>query len=136
MTATVDYVSKVHTAVLSVTMLFTEDLNMTLTSAFTQSEAKMEEIGLGGPTTFRDDENDAGQIYYTRDYDYDFSELNTYSDISVQEIDVSLDLSYRISEHLRLSGNYTYLFYSDKELYLYDGSGDAHLGTVSMSYIL
>lgn len=115
-------------------MLFTEDLNMTLTSAFSQSSASMEEIELGGPTL--SNSQDAGDDLFTRDYEYDFSELNKYSDISVQEIDVSLDVSYRISEHLRASGNYTYLFYSDKELYLYDGSGDVHTGTVSMSYIL
>ena len=95
----------------------------------------MDEIEFGDePSPYNDIET--GQHNFTRDYDYDFSEVNEYSDISIMKLDLSCDVSYRINDHFRISGNYTYLYYDDKELYLYDGSGNAHIGRISMSYIL
>lgn len=93
----------------------------------------MEEIELGGPTT--DDEISTGTNGFTRDYEYDLSEVNDYSDIEMKSLDLTVGASYKIGMHFAVSAEYTYLYYNEAEYYLYDGSGDVQAGSLSFSYI-
>jgi|GEM_PF-1967561 len=93
----------------------------------------MEEIELGGPTT--DDEITAGTNDFTRDYSYDVSEIDDYSDIEMKSLDLTVGASYKIGAHFAVSAEYTYLYYNEAEYYLYDGSGDVQFGSLSVSYI-
>ncbi len=93
----------------------------------------MEEIELGGPTAddlILKDTND-----FTRNYEYDLSEVNDYSDIEMKSLDLTVGASYKIGAHFAVSAEYTYLYYNEAEYYLYDGSGDVQFGSLSVSYI-
>jgi len=105
--------------------LLNERLNLSLTGTYTQSDAEMNELrnysGLHGTI--------AGS------YDYNLSTVDNYSDLDIRQIDVSVGADYKVDDNFSVGLGFTYLRYEDDEPYLYDGTGDACIYNVSMSYL-
>jgi len=121
-----------HTGIISMNFLPTEALSFSVSSAYTDSKAHMESFELGGPTS--ESEFITGEEGFTRYYNYDFSEVPEYSDLHIRELDLTCGASYMISKNFALGAEYNYLYYGDEETYLYDGTGRAHIGMLTLTY--
>ena len=113
-------------------ILIAEGFSAIITAAYNESKAYMEEIKLDGPTEREESITDTDG--FTRNYNYDLSEINDYSNLLIRKLDLTCGLSFMVSNNLSISGEYSYLYYVDEYPYLYDGSGNAHLGRVSVGY--
>ncbi|HDD44076.1 MAG TPA: hypothetical protein ENG63_04345 [Candidatus Desulfofervidus auxilii] len=121
-----------HTGIFAINYLFSKKLNFSISSAYTDSKAHMERIELDGPTAATQIDN--GTNGFSRDYNYDFSEVQQYSDLHIRELDLACSISYQINKHFSLNVEYNYLYYGDAKPYLYDGTGRAHIGIFTLSY--
>lgn len=68
-------------------------------------------------------------------YDYDLSTVDEYSDLDIQQIDLSVGANYQVDDNFSLGLGFTYLRYDDDEPYLYDGTGEAYIYNVNMTYV-
>lgn len=68
-------------------------------------------------------------------YDYDLSTVHEYSDLDIRQIDLSVGADYKVDDNFLVGLGFTYLRYEDDEPYLYDGTGDACIYNVSVSYL-
>ena len=71
----------------------------------------------------------------TGSYDYDLSTVHNYSDLDIQQIDLSVAADYQVDDNFSVGLGFTYLRYDDDEPYLYDGTGEAYITNVSVSYL-
>lgn len=71
----------------------------------------------------------------TGSYDYDLSTVHEYSDLDIQQIDLSVGADYQVDDNFSVGLGFTYLRYDDDEPYLDDGTGEAYITNVSVSYL-
>lgn len=121
-----------HTGIFNINYLPFENLSFSVSSAYTDSKAHIEGFELNGPTT--ENEFITEEEGFTRYYNYDFSEVPEYSDLHIRELDLTCGASYMISKNFALGAEYNYLYYGDADPYLYDGTGRAHIGMLTLTY--
>jgi len=69
-------------------------------------------------------------------YDYDLSTVHEYSNLDIQQIDLSIGADYRITNNLSTGCELTYMKYEDDALYVYgDTSGSAKIINLGVSYL-
>ena len=103
-----------------------EKLNLSFTGAYTDSTAEMDQL-----------KNYTGSVpaVMAATYDYDLSTVHTYSDLDVAQTDLSVAANYQVNDNVSLGCGFTYLRYDDDEPYLDDGTGEAYIANVSVSYL-
>ena len=106
--------------------LLTERLNLSLTGTYTDSEAEMDQL-----------QNYTGLHEGNIDtvYDYDLSTADEYSDLDIQQIDLSVAANYQVDDNCSVGLGFTYLRYDDDEPYLYDGTGEGYISNINVSYL-
>jgi hypothetical protein len=115
-----------HTGIFNINYLPTENLSFNISSAYTDSKAHIESFEYDkGTTAFPEREGR---------YGYDMSNVPGYSDIHIRELDLTCGASYMISKNFSLAAEYNYLYYGDADPYLYDGTGRAHIGILTLTY--
>lgn len=67
-------------------------------------------------------------------YSYDLSSVHNYSDLDISQTELSLKADYQVDKNLSLGCGVSYLRYEDDAPYLFDGSGDAYLAQLTISY--
>ncbi len=67
-------------------------------------------------------------------YNYDLSLVHTYSDLDISQTELALKADYQWDKNLSFGCGVTYLRYEDDAPYLFDGSGDAYLAHLTVSY--
>jgi long-subunit fatty acid transport protein len=108
-----------------------EKLNFSLSGAYTYSKGGLDTI------TF---ENINGQLGFDPAtsgmalYDYDFTKVNTYSDLNIKQWDVSLGGTYQLTSRFSLSAGINYMDYDEDETYLADESGSAYIAMLNLTY--
>jgi hypothetical protein len=65
---------------------------------------------------------------------YDFSRINTFSDLKIKQLDLVMTSRHGITEHIGLDFGFAFKDYNDDELYLFDGSGSLYLLSAGMTY--
>jgi hypothetical protein len=65
---------------------------------------------------------------------YDFSRINTFSDLRIKQFDLLLTSRHGLTEHLGLDLGFAYKDYNDEEIYLFDGTGSLYLLSAGMTY--
>ena len=123
-----DYEIESHTVLLSATILPTEKLSFTLTGTYTDSTAEIDSI------TFNENDplavaNSAGG------YDYDFSGVEEYSDLDIQQFGLELDATYQINPDLALGVGFSMQIYNDDDPYLFDDEGELYVLAASLNYV-
>lgn len=68
-------------------------------------------------------------------YDYDFSTINEYSDLDIQQYGIELDIAYDITPELAFGIGGAVYIYEDDAPYLSDDDGELYIGRVSLSYV-
>ena len=69
-------------------------------------------------------------------YDYDLLTVHEYSDLNIQQLDLSVGLDYQITNNLTAGCGLTYLDYEDDAPYVYgDDSGSAYITNLGISYL-
>ncbi len=132
-----------HTGIFNINYLPTENLSFNISSAYTDSKAHMESFNFEGKMNYRAGEYPERDLGYMpdksgfqRDYNYNFSSVPDYSDLHIRELDLTLGTSYVINKNFSLGLEYNYLYYGDEEPYpgIYDGTGRAHIGMLTLTY--
>jgi hypothetical protein len=106
-------------------------LNLSLTGAYTYSEGRMDMINF---------ENVNGQLGFDPVtssivmYDYNFTEVDTYSDLNINRWDVILGGTYQLTSRLALSAGINYMYYNEDATYLADESGSAYIAMMDLTY--
>lgn len=103
-----------------------EKLNLTLSGTYTDSDSGMDRLG--------DYSELCEELAGMEAYNYDLHTVHTYSDLSIEQTELSLRASYQLDENLSLGCGLSYMEYDDNEPYLFDGSGEAYLANFSISY--
>jgi predicted porin len=106
-------------------------LAFSLTGAYTSSQAEMDTItfeDINGQLEF--DPATSGMAVY----DYDFTKVDTYSDLNIKKWDVSLAGTYQLTSRLALSAGINYMDYNEDETYLADESGSAYIAMLNLTY--
>lgn len=116
----VDYDTKTHVLVLAVNYLVNEKLNLSFANTYADSQAKMGHIGFSS--------NDIPN------YDFDLYSIDEYSDLNIQQIDFTTEANYQINENFSLNLGFSYQWYDDDEPYIDDGTGEAFIGNIGISY--
>lgn len=98
-----------------------EKLNLSFTGTYTNSTAEMDQIHFSSTDL--------------ANYDFDLSTVHTYSDLDVAQTDLSVAANYQIDDNISVGCGFTYLRYDDDEPYLDDGTGEAYITNVSVSYL-
>jgi hypothetical protein len=62
-----------------------------------------------------------------RFHDYDFSEVNTYSDLEYSELRTTIGINYDLNDTVGLFASYSYYDVDDKRPYLQDATGSVDL---------
>lgn len=123
-----------HTGIFNINYLPFENLSFSVSSAYTDSKAHMESFNFE-PTEWAFEETAVeAQSAHRRYFSYDFSEVPEYSDLHIRELDLTCGASYMISKNFALGAEYNYLYYGDADPYLYDGTGRAHIGMLTLTY--
>ncbi len=65
-----------------------------------------------------------------------FDEMNDFSDLRMETLEVDLGASYMMTDRLALDVNFTYQDFNDKEYYIYDGDGSFYFVGVTLRYAL
>ena len=65
---------------------------------------------------------------------YDFTRVNSYSDLDVEQFDITLNGSHRFTDRVALQLGGAYRIYEDNEVYLFDGSGDLWVVNAGLSF--
>jgi predicted porin len=108
-------------------------LNFSLSGSYTYSKGGMDTI------TF---DNISGQLGFDPAttagigslYDYNFTDVNTYSELNIKQWDVSLGGTYQLTSRLALSAGINYMDYSEDAIYLADESGRAYIAMLNLTY--
>lgn len=111
----------------------TDALNFNLSGAYTNSEGYTETIDLGGPTSLTEALLAAGTAH-ERWFNYNFSDVSDYSDLDIEEIDLTAGFAYEVTSQLSVGAEYNFLYYRDKDPYLADGTGGAHIGLINLTF--
>ncbi|HEB73677.1 MAG TPA: hypothetical protein ENJ03_00455 [Candidatus Desulfofervidus auxilii] len=119
-----------HTGVFNINYIPTKKLSFNIASAYTDSKAHIEAFNFAGPLEYAPETDGARERYYN----YDFSNVADYSDLHIRELDLTLSASYIINKNFALSAGYNYLYYGNADPYLYDGTGRAHIGMLTLNY--
>jgi len=98
-----------------------EKLNLSFTGTYTDSEAEMDQIDFSSADL--------------ANYDFDLSTVHTYSDLHVAQTDLSVAANYKVNNNTSVGCGFSYLRYDDDEPYLDDGTGEAYMSNVSVSYL-
>jgi hypothetical protein len=67
-------------------------------------------------------------------YDYDFTKVNTYSDLKISQWDIAFESIYQLTSRLALSVGLNYMDYNEDETYLVDESGSAYIAMLNLRY--
>ena len=122
------YESETNTFVLAINYLPTEKWNLFFTGTYTNSEVEMEQM--------RDYSGVLDPKMAGAGYDYDLSTVHEYSDLEIQQIDLSVGVDYQITNNLSAGCGFTYLKYDDDAPYVYgDDTGSAYITNLSVSYL-
>jgi len=65
---------------------------------------------------------------------YDFSRINTFSDLKIKQFDLVMTSRHQATEHIGLDFGFAFRDYQDDEIYLFDGSGSLYLLSAGMTY--
>jgi len=65
---------------------------------------------------------------------YDFTRINTYSDLDVEQFDITVNGSHRFTDRFALKLGGAYRIYEDNEVYLFDESGDLWVLNAGLSF--
>lgn len=111
---------------MAINYLPTEKWNLSFTGTYTNSEVGMEQMkdysGLHEPIS--------------GSYDYDLSTVHEYSDLDIQQIDLSVSVDYQITDNLSAGCGVTYLKYDDNAPYVYgDNTGSTYITNLGISYL-
>ena len=90
--------------------------------AYTDSTAAYDQVNMSQPA-------DSPAIGY-----YDFTRVNTYSDLDIEQFDIILNGSHRFTDILGLPLGGAYRIYEENEVYLFDGSGDLWVVNAGLSF--
>jgi long-subunit fatty acid transport protein len=101
--------------------LVTEKFNLSFSGTYTDAEAEMDQIDFSSNAL-------AG-------YDFDLSTVDEYSDLDIQQIDLSVGANYQVDDNFSVGLGFTYLRYDDDEPYLYDGTGVAYISNMNVSFL-
>lgn len=101
--------------------LVTQRFNLSFSGTYTDAAAEMDQIDFSSNAL-------AG-------YDFDLSTVDEYSDLDIQQIDLSVGANYQVDDNFSVGLGFTYLQYDDDEPYLYDGTGQAYISSVNVSYV-
>jgi len=105
--------------------------DISLSGTYTYSQAEMDMItfdNINGQLGFDPATNGMSM------YDYNLSKVHTYSDLEIQQWDVSFGVTYQVSTKTSLSAGINYMSYDEDEQYLADESGSAYSGVVNLAY--
>jgi hypothetical protein len=91
----------------------TEKLQLGFDIVYTNSDAALDEVGLNGAEWVA---THPAQLY-------DFSDTDTYSDLDISRLEMTLNARYALSESSWLNGYYRYADFQDDAPYLYDTTG-------------
>jgi hypothetical protein len=90
--------------------------------AYTDSVASYDQVNYPAPT-------DQPGIGY-----YDFTRVNSYSNLDIEQFDITLNGMYQFTEMIGLQVGGAYRIYTDNEPYLYDQSGDLWVVNAGLSF--
>lgn len=91
----------------------TEKLQLGFDIVYTNSDASLDEVGLNG-----------GKWVTTHPAQlYDFSDMDTYSDLDLSRLEMTASARYAFAERWWASGYYRYADFEDDTPYLYDTTG-------------
>ncbi len=65
-----------------------------------------------------------------------FEEMNDFSDLEMNTLDLGLSANYHIRDNLLLNCSVNYRKFDDKEYYIYDGDGSITYVGVGLQYLL
>ncbi len=65
-----------------------------------------------------------------------FEEMNDFSDLRMDTIDMSAVANYRVTDKLLMNFSVDYRKFNDKEYYIYDGDGSITYVGVGLQYLL
>ena len=65
-----------------------------------------------------------------------FEEMNDFSDLKMETIDLGLSANYRIKNDLLLNFSVDYRKFQDNEYYIYDGDGSIAYFGIGLQYLL
>ena len=69
-------------------------------------------------------------------YDYDLSTVHEYSNLDIQQTDLSVGVNYQITDNLSTGCGVTYLKYNDDASYVYgDDTGSTYITNIGASYL-
>lgn len=90
--------------------------------AYTDSVASYDQVNMPDP-------HEQPAIGY-----YDFTQINSYSDLDVKQFDITLNGSHRFSDRVALQLGGAYRIYEDNEVFLFDGTGDLWVLNAGLSF--
>ncbi len=90
--------------------------------AYTDSVASYDQVNYPDPA-------DQPAIGY-----YDFTRVNSYSDLDVKQFDITLNGTYQFTDMVGLQLGGAYRIYKDNEVYLFDQSGDLWVINAGVSF--
>lgn len=90
--------------------------------SYTDSVASYDQVNMTQPT-------DQPAIGY-----YDFTRINSYSDLDIEQFDITLNGAQRLTDQMTLKLGGAYRIYEENEVYLFDGSGDLWVLNAGLSF--
>ena len=119
-----EYEAKTHTILAALNYLINSKLTVGVSSSYTDSKAKISNLAF-----------DISQVSGTpAGYDYDVSDVDTYSELDIQQFDFAITADYSIRENISMNIGFNYRRYDDDEPYLEDGTGEAYISNISLLY--
>ena len=109
----------------------TAKLNLSLSLAYSDSQAEMDTItfdDINGQLGF--DPSTSGMAMY----DYDFTAVHEYSKLDIKQWDVTFGADYRLSSRASLYAGINYIDYDEETSYLADESGSAYIAMLNLTY--
>jgi len=103
-------------------MMPTEKTSIFLNLAYTDSDASYDQVNYPAPA-------DHPAIGY-----YDFTRVNSYSDLDIRQFDITLNGSHQFTDMVGLKLGGAYRIYKDNEVYLFDESGDLWVVNAGLSF--
>ncbi len=101
-----------------------EKTNIFFNLAYTDSTASYDQVNYPTPP------NGQPGIGY-----YDFTRVNSYSDLDIDQFDITLNGSYQFTQMVGLQLGGAYRVYTDNEPYLFDESGDLWVINAGLSFL-
>jgi predicted porin len=138
----VDYTTEYHAITLALDFQPTQKLNLTGSISYTYSDAGFDNVHFDNILPKLKSMNPtAPQNYawgaFTMDWPDgypSFDEMDDFSDLKMETLEVDLGASYEITKNLSVDVNFSYQDFNDEEYYIYDGDGSVYFIGANIRY--